>query len=144
MQKEDKERVVSELTDNLKSSDTMIVADYRGLTMPQIDDLRGKLLEHGAKFTVVKNTLTRRAAKDAGADALLAPHTAARLGLTSGDVATLSAGNVSRSVPILTVAGSPTSPSGSRRASPTSTSRSRRPTRWASSAGSAGCSARAA
>src|SRR5213596_1215005 len=39
--------------------------------MPQIDDLRSKLLEHGAKFTVVKNTLTRRAAKDAGADALL-------------------------------------------------------------------------
>jgi large subunit ribosomal protein L10 len=72
MQKEDKARVVAELTERLKSADTLIVADYRGLTMPQIDDLRGKLLEHGAKFTVVKNTLTRRAAKDAGADALLA------------------------------------------------------------------------
>src|SRR5215470_8307103 len=72
MQKEDKARVVSELTDRIKSADTLIVADYRGLTMPQIDDLRGKLLEHGARFTVVKNTLTRRAAKDAGADALLA------------------------------------------------------------------------
>jgi len=71
MQKEDKARVVAELTDRLRSADTLIVADYRGLTMPQIDDLRGKLLEHGAKFTVVKNTLTRRAAKDAGADALL-------------------------------------------------------------------------
>src|SRR5262249_41937575 len=72
MQKEDKARVVSELTDRIKSADTLIVADFRGLTMPQIDDLRGKLLEHGARFTVVKNTLTRRAAKDAGADALLA------------------------------------------------------------------------
>jgi large subunit ribosomal protein L10 len=72
MQKEEKARVVAELTEQLKSADTLIVADYRGLTMPQIDDLRGKLLEHGAKFTVVKNTLTRRAAKDAGADALLA------------------------------------------------------------------------
>jgi len=72
MQKEDKARVVAELTERLKSADTLIVADYRGLTMPQIDDLRGKLLEHGAKFTVVKNTLTRRAAKDAGAEALLA------------------------------------------------------------------------
>src|SRR3954465_10022208 len=72
MQKEDKARVVAELTERLRSADTLIVADYRGLTMPQIDDLRGKLLEHGAKFTVVKNTLTRRAAKDAGADALLA------------------------------------------------------------------------
>jgi large subunit ribosomal protein L10 len=72
MQKEDKARVVAELTERLRSADTLIVADYRGLTMPQIDDLRGKLLGHGAKFTVVKNTLTRRAAKDAGADALLA------------------------------------------------------------------------
>jgi large subunit ribosomal protein L10 len=72
MQKEDKARVVAELTERLRSADTLIVADYRGLTMPQIDDLRGKLLEHGAKLTVVKNTLTRRAAKDAGADALLA------------------------------------------------------------------------
>jgi large subunit ribosomal protein L10 len=72
MQKEDKARVVAELTERLRSADTLIVSDYRGLTMPQIDDLRGKLLEHGARFTVVKNTLTRRAAKDAGADALLA------------------------------------------------------------------------
>jgi large subunit ribosomal protein L10 len=72
MQKEDKERVVSELTDKLRNSDTMIVADYRGLTMPQIDALRSKLIESGARFTVVKNTLTRRAAQDAGAEALLA------------------------------------------------------------------------
>src|SRR5437763_5439911 len=72
MQKEDKARVVAELTERLKSADTLIVADYRGLTMPQIDALRGRLLEHGAKFTVVKNTLTRRAAQDAGAEGLLA------------------------------------------------------------------------
>ncbi len=72
MKKEDKERVVAELTERLQSSDTLIVADYRGLTMTQIDDLRGKLLEHGARFAVVKNTLTRRAAEAAGADALLA------------------------------------------------------------------------
>ncbi len=72
MQKEDKERVVTELTERLRSADTLIVADYRGLTMPQIDALRGRLLEHGAKFTVVKNTLTRRAAKAAGAETLLA------------------------------------------------------------------------
>jgi large subunit ribosomal protein L10 len=72
MQKEDKERVVSELTEKLRNSETMIVADYRGLTMPQIDALRSKLIENGARFTVVKNTLTRRAAQDAGAEALLA------------------------------------------------------------------------
>jgi large subunit ribosomal protein L10 len=72
MQKEDKERVVATLTEKLRESDTLIVADYRGLTMPQIDSLRGKLVEQGATFTVVKNTLTRRAAEAAGADALLA------------------------------------------------------------------------
>jgi large subunit ribosomal protein L10 len=70
--KDEKERVVTELTERLQSTPTLIVADYRGLTMPQIDDLRTELLKHGAKFTVVKNTLTRRAAEAAGSDALLA------------------------------------------------------------------------
>jgi len=72
MKKEDKERVVADLTERLKGSETLLVADYRGLTMPQIDELRTKLLEHGARFAVVKNTLTRRAAEAAGTDALLA------------------------------------------------------------------------
>jgi len=72
MKKEDKERVVAELTERLRTTDTLMVADYRGLTMPEIDALRGKLLEHGARFAVVKNTLTRRAAEAAGSDALLA------------------------------------------------------------------------
>jgi large subunit ribosomal protein L10 len=72
MKKEQKEQVVEELTARLKAADTLLVADYRGLTMPQIDDLRTRLLESGARFTVVKNTLTRRAAEAAGADALLA------------------------------------------------------------------------
>ena len=72
MKKEDKEQVVAELTERLRTSDTLLVADYRGLTMPQIDALRGRLLDSGARFTVVKNTLTRRAAEAAGADALLA------------------------------------------------------------------------
>jgi len=69
--KSDKERVVAELTERLKTTDTLIVADYRGLTMTQIDDLRSELLKHGARFAVVKNTLTRRAAEAAGADLLL-------------------------------------------------------------------------
>jgi large subunit ribosomal protein L10 len=72
VKKEDKERVVADLTQRLKSTETLLVADYRGLTMPQIDDLRTKLLEHGARFAVVKNTLTRRAAEAAGSDTLLA------------------------------------------------------------------------
>ena len=72
MQRSDKERIVGELTDRLKATDTLIVADYRGLTMKEVDALRGELLQHGAKFTVVKNSLTRRAAEAAGADAVLA------------------------------------------------------------------------
>ena len=72
MKREQKEQVVDALTERLKAAETLLVADYRGLTMPQIDDLRTRLLESGARFTVVKNTLTRRAAEAAGADALLA------------------------------------------------------------------------
>jgi len=72
MRKEQKADVVGELTDRLKAAETLLVADYRGLTMPQIDALRTRLLESGAKFTVTKNTLTRRAAEAAGAEALLA------------------------------------------------------------------------
>jgi len=71
VKKDQKEQIIEELTDRLKAADTVLVADYRGLTMPQIDALRTRLLESGARFTVVKNTLTRRAAEAAGADALL-------------------------------------------------------------------------
>jgi large subunit ribosomal protein L10 len=72
VKKEDKERVVADLAERLRTTETLLVADYRGLTMPQIDELRTRLLEHGARFSVVKNTLTKRAAEQAGADALLA------------------------------------------------------------------------
>src|SRR4051812_12655810 len=72
MKKEAKAQVVAELAERLRESETLLVADYRGLTMPQIDELRSKLIEHGARFAVVKNTLTRRAAEAAGSEALLA------------------------------------------------------------------------
>jgi large subunit ribosomal protein L10 len=72
VKKEDKEQVVAALAERLKTAETLLVADYRGLTMPQIDALRTRLLESGARFSVVKNTLTRRAAEAAGSDALLA------------------------------------------------------------------------
>jgi large subunit ribosomal protein L10 len=72
MKREQKQQVVDELTQRLKAAETLLVADYRGLTMPQIDELRTRLIESGARFTVVKNTLSRRAAEAAGADALLA------------------------------------------------------------------------
>jgi large subunit ribosomal protein L10 len=72
MHKDKKEQVVAELTERLRTSQSLLVADYRGLTMTEIDGLRGELLKHGAKFTVVKNTLTRRAAEAAGQESLLA------------------------------------------------------------------------
>jgi large subunit ribosomal protein L10 len=69
--KTDKERIVSELAAELGAAETLLVADYRGLTNKQLESLRDELLEHGARFRIVKNTLTRRAAEQAGADGLL-------------------------------------------------------------------------
>lgn len=71
MLKIDKERIVSELAAEIGAAETLIVADYRGLSNKQLETLRDRLLEHGARFRIVKNTLTRRAAEQAGADALL-------------------------------------------------------------------------
>jgi large subunit ribosomal protein L10 len=70
MLKKDKEQVVADLVERLRGSDTLILADYRGLSVSELDDVRTKLLEHGARFTVVKNTLTRRAASEAGLETL--------------------------------------------------------------------------
>jgi large subunit ribosomal protein L10 len=69
--KTDKERIVDELAADLGSAETLIVADYRGLTNKQLEALRDQLIPHGARFRIVKNTLTRRAAEQAGAEALL-------------------------------------------------------------------------
>jgi large subunit ribosomal protein L10 len=66
MLRSEKERVVEQLAERLRSTETLMVADYRGLTMPEIDELRSRLLEAGARFTVVKNTLTKLAAEQAG------------------------------------------------------------------------------
>ena len=71
MQRSEKERVVQELAERLRSAQTLMVADYRGLTMPEIDELRTRLLEAGARFTVVKNTLTKLAAEAAGTEDVL-------------------------------------------------------------------------
>jgi large subunit ribosomal protein L10 len=72
MQRTEKEQVVAELAEQLRSTESLIIADYRGLTNTQLEELRGKLRSSGARFHVVKNTLTRRAASEAGAEALLA------------------------------------------------------------------------
>jgi large subunit ribosomal protein L10 len=72
MDKSQKEKVVADLVERLRATDSLIVADYRGLTNAQLVDLRAKLRGSGARLTVVKNTLTRRAAEEAGTDAILA------------------------------------------------------------------------
>jgi large subunit ribosomal protein L10 len=71
MLRSEKERVVAELAERLRSAETLMVADYRGLTMPEIEELRTRLLEAGARFTVVKNTLTKLAAEQAGTQDVL-------------------------------------------------------------------------
>jgi len=64
--KEQKATVVQQLTVQFGETKTMFVADYRGLDMPDITELRATLREADAHFSVVKNTLARRAAQDAG------------------------------------------------------------------------------
>lgn len=72
MLKSEKQVVINQLTERLRTAETLIVADYRGLTNKQLDAIRDELYKHGARFAVAKNTLARRAAEAAGADALLA------------------------------------------------------------------------
>jgi large subunit ribosomal protein L10 len=68
---------VTHLTELLSRSTSAVVTDYRGLTVRQLEDLRGKLRAEGIDYVVVKNTLARRAAVDAGAagfaDVLVGP-----------------------------------------------------------------------
>ena len=110
MLRSDKERVVAELTERLRTANALIVADYRGLTNAQLERLRDELVKHGARFSVVKNTLTRIAAEAAGADALLAmlegPSAIAFVETDGDPVAVAKAlGNVVRDTRILAVRG---------------------------------------
>src|SRR4029079_15479302 len=66
MHVDEKRKVVEELAERMRDAESMIVADYRGLTVTQIADVRGALREAGASFRVAKNTLARRAAEEAG------------------------------------------------------------------------------
>jgi large subunit ribosomal protein L10 len=61
---------VADLTARLKASSTAVLADYRGMTVGQMRDLRTKLRDGGIEMVVVKNTLARRAAKAAGYEPL--------------------------------------------------------------------------
>ncbi len=70
MPKSEKLQKVSELTERIRGSRAMFIADYRGLTVADVTELRRTLRESGARFTVAKNTLLRRAAGEAGVDGL--------------------------------------------------------------------------
>jgi large subunit ribosomal protein L10 len=68
--KAQKAATVADLTARLKASSTAVLADYRGMTVGQMRDLRTKLRGGGIEMVVVKNTLARRAAKAAGYEPL--------------------------------------------------------------------------
>lgn len=65
-----KKEVVQELSDKIKSAKAMVFADYRGLTVEQDTELRTALRKAGVEYKVVKNTLTRFAAKENGLEGL--------------------------------------------------------------------------
>ncbi|MFC7442674.1 50S ribosomal protein L10 [Laceyella putida] len=67
---EQKKVVVQEIADKLSRSKTTIVADYRGLNVKQMNELRKQLREAGVEMQVLKNTLTRRAAEQVGMEEL--------------------------------------------------------------------------
>jgi large subunit ribosomal protein L10 len=58
---------VTHLTELLSKATSAVVTDYRGLTVRQLEDLRGRLRAEGIDYVVVKNTLARRAAVESGA-----------------------------------------------------------------------------
>jgi len=68
--REQKATAVAEIAEQIKESGAVFAVDYRGITVAQVAELRGKLRESDATFRVVKNTLTERAADQADADAL--------------------------------------------------------------------------
>ena len=67
---EQKKQVVAQLVETLKSAQAGVLVDYRGITVEQDTQLRAKLREAGVEYKVVKNTLTRFAAKEVGFEEL--------------------------------------------------------------------------
>jgi large subunit ribosomal protein L10 len=67
MARPDKAAAVAELTDEFRSSNGAVLTEYRGLTVAQLKQLRTALGDD-VNYAVVKNTLTKIAAKDAGVD----------------------------------------------------------------------------
>jgi large subunit ribosomal protein L10 len=70
MNKEQKAERVAQIAEAIRESEAIFAIDYRGISVPQAAELRTKLIEAGARFSVVKNTLTERAVDEVGADTL--------------------------------------------------------------------------
>ena len=70
MNREQKTAVVEEVAAQIQESEAVFAVDYRGISVPQAAALRDRLTEAGARFRVVKNTLTLLAADKAGAEPL--------------------------------------------------------------------------
>ena len=68
MARPEKEQQVELLTDKLNKARVAVLTDYRGLTVSQMQDLRGRLRGGEVEYRVVKNTLARRAAVESGHD----------------------------------------------------------------------------
>ncbi|MEA2614108.1 MAG: large subunit ribosomal protein [Chloroflexota bacterium] len=89
MNREQKAAVIEEIAVEIQQSEAVFAVDYRGISVAQAAELRGKLRDADATLRVVKNTLTERAADQAGAEglkSLLAGPTA--LTFVRGDAAT--------------------------------------------------------
>jgi large subunit ribosomal protein L10 len=70
MNREQKAAVIDEVASQIEEAQAIFAVDYRGLTVKQAADLRGRLIQIDASLRVVKNTLTERAADKAGVEAL--------------------------------------------------------------------------
>jgi large subunit ribosomal protein L10 len=70
MDREQKTAVVKELADELKDAEAIFAVDYRGISVPQAAELRSGLRDADARFRIVKNRLTLRAADEAGTETL--------------------------------------------------------------------------
>ncbi len=70
MNRDQKAAVIEEVAGQIQEADAVFAVDYRGISVPQAAELRTKLRDADASFRVVKNTLTERAADQAGAEGL--------------------------------------------------------------------------
>ncbi len=66
--RQQKEKLVSEVTEKVKQSKALVFTDYQGVTVKQLSGIRTELRKSGSSFQVLKKTLLDRALKQAGID----------------------------------------------------------------------------